>query len=255
MVNEGKLVPDDVVIELLNKRLQSCSSSGSAGYILDGFPRTQHQAEKLLKICDIQLALNLSLREEVLVEKCLGRRNCTHCGKGYNIADIHLVASEGRPEIILPPLSPPPECADHLEIRADDVEAVVRQRLEAYQAQATPVEEHFKQAGLLQDFEITSGIPETLPHLKALLEPFVSKLLLQRAHEDLEGEGRGGPRREPTRIRTSPFEPENSGSNITNGVRTYSNRSNWGHASWHVSTVTDTSSSFKSIIETLHSSF
>ena len=60
-----------------------------------------------------------------------GRRNCTHCGKGYNIADIHLPAgTNGQPEIVMPPLSPPPECAPHLEIREDDTEPVIRRRLE-----------------------------------------------------------------------------------------------------------------------------
>lgn len=47
----------------------------------------------------------------MLVEKCLGRRICKKCGKNYNVADIYLKASDdGRPEIIMPPLNPPPEC-------------------------------------------------------------------------------------------------------------------------------------------------
>ena len=50
-------------------------------------------------------------RPQVLVEKCLGRRLCKKCGKNYNIADIYLPASEdGQPEIVMPPLNPPPEC-------------------------------------------------------------------------------------------------------------------------------------------------
>lgn len=48
---------------------------------------------------------------QVLVEKCLGRRICKKCGKNYNIADIYLPASaDGQPEIVMPPLNPPPEC-------------------------------------------------------------------------------------------------------------------------------------------------
>jgi hypothetical protein len=47
-------------------------------------------------VTDIQLALNLSLRHEVLVEKCCGRRICSHCGKNYNIADIYLPADGDR---------------------------------------------------------------------------------------------------------------------------------------------------------------
>lgn len=50
-------------------------------------------------------------RPQVLVEKCLGRRICKKCGKNYNIADIYLPASaDGQPEIVMPPLNPPPEC-------------------------------------------------------------------------------------------------------------------------------------------------
>ena len=59
-----------------------------------------------------------------------GRRLCKHCGKNYNIADIYLPASGGRPAIALPPLNPAPECAGHLETRPDDTEAVVRHRLQ-----------------------------------------------------------------------------------------------------------------------------
>lgn len=67
---------------------------------------------------------------QVLVEKCLGRRICGKCGKNYNIADIYLPASEGRPEIVMPPLNPPPECAKFMEQRSDDTEEVIRNRLE-----------------------------------------------------------------------------------------------------------------------------
>lgn len=54
------------------------------------------QAQQLSRVTDIQLALNLSLRHEVLVEKCCGRRICAHCGKNYNIADIYLPADGNR---------------------------------------------------------------------------------------------------------------------------------------------------------------
>lgn len=58
--------------------------------------RTVPQAQQLSRVTDIQLALNLSLRHEVLVEKCCGRRICAHCGKNYNIADIYLPATGDR---------------------------------------------------------------------------------------------------------------------------------------------------------------
>eukprot|EP00878_Enallax_costatus_P016370 GHUV01017170.1.p1 GENE.GHUV01017170.1~~GHUV01017170.1.p1 ORF type:complete len:240 (+),score=39.81 GHUV01017170.1:92-811(+) len=129
IVSQGHLLPDEVIIKVLQQRLEQGQKAGEGGFILDGFPRTVPQAEQLSRVTDIQLALNLSLRQEVLVEKCCGRRICQHCGKNYNIADIYLPASRDRPEIVMPPLSAPPECEPHLEIREDDTPDVVLKRL------------------------------------------------------------------------------------------------------------------------------
>jgi adenylate kinase family enzyme len=127
IVNQGKLLPDALIIRVLTQAIQEASSSnngnngggapataaaacsssslssiqqqassggagGSRGFILDGFPRTRTQADALLSSTPIDLALNMSLREEVLVEKCCGRRMCSKCGKNWNIANIYLPA-------------------------------------------------------------------------------------------------------------------------------------------------------------------
>jgi adenylate kinase len=92
--------------------------------------RTVPQAQQLSQLTPIDLALNLSLREEVLVEKCMGRRLCRKCGGNYNIANIYLPAGPGRPEIVMPPLNPPEGCWDKLEVREDDKEEVIRKRLQ-----------------------------------------------------------------------------------------------------------------------------
>lgn len=73
----------------------------------------------------------------------------------------------------MPPLSPPAECAPHLEVRDDDTPEVVERRLQVYNAAAAPVEGFFRAAGVLLDFEITGGIPETTPRLMAALEPYI----------------------------------------------------------------------------------
>ena len=106
---------DDVVLGLLKGFLEeSCGASGSAsatqvlhgktidasgGYILDGFPRTAKQAEMLSEFQGVNLVLNLYLREDVLIEKCLGRRICPECNGNYNVADIYRPAENGKPEI------------------------------------------------------------------------------------------------------------------------------------------------------------
>ena len=67
---------------------------------------------------------------QVLIAKCLARRQCRDCGKNYNLADIDLPASDGKPAICMPPLLPPAACAAKLETRSDDNFATVKRRIE-----------------------------------------------------------------------------------------------------------------------------
>ncbi|KAK2076162.1 hypothetical protein QBZ16_001094 [Prototheca wickerhamii] len=180
IVNEGRLLPDNIILRVMRERMAHSQANGFSSFLLDGFPRTADQAAALNEFANVNLALNLDLREEVLIEKCMGRRICRHCGSNYNIANIYLPASESRPEIVMPPLDPPEACAPHLEQRSDDNEETIRKRLEVreggcfvvYHAEATPVEEYYAKQGVLVDFEITGGIPETLPRLLETLKPF-----------------------------------------------------------------------------------
>ena len=172
ITNTGKLLPYSMILRVIRERYSSAVEDGVDKFLLDGFPRTIPQAEALEEFADVQLALNLNLREEVLVEKCLGRRICSKCGKNYNVANIFLEASEDRPAIVMPPLDPPKECLPYLEQRADDKEETIRHRLQVYKTEAKPVEDFYRSRGALLDFEITGGIPETLPLLKNLLGPY-----------------------------------------------------------------------------------
>ena len=89
--------------------------------------------EILNEVTEIDLVVNLKLREDVLVEKCLGRRICSECGKGFNVASINAKAENGRPGMSMAPLLPPSHCASKLVTRADDTEEVVKERLRVYQ--------------------------------------------------------------------------------------------------------------------------
>lgn len=71
-----------------------------------------------------------------MIEKCLGRRLCSKCGKNWNVADIWRPATGGQAEVRMPPLSPPAQCAQFMTTRSDDTEEVVRHRLRVYQASA-----------------------------------------------------------------------------------------------------------------------
>lgn len=171
-VDRGDLVPDSLVTDLVKARLlegnNSSSSPSSNTFVLDGFPRTASQASTLLNsIARVPLALNLTLREQVLVDKCLGRRVCGKCGKGYNVADIMLPACEqtGEPAVIMPPMPPPRACEHLMEVRSDDNLATVRHRLGVYRREAAPLEAVFREAGVLVHFPVTGGVRETLPRL------------------------------------------------------------------------------------------
>ncbi|KAG0460481.1 hypothetical protein HPP92_020778 [Vanilla planifolia] len=165
IVNQGKLVPDEVIIDLLSKRLENGGSKGESGFILDGFPRTIRQAEILEGVTCIDLVINLKLREEVLVEKCLGRRICSQCGGNFNVASINMKGENGKPGITMPPLLPPPQCASKLITRADDTEEVVKERLRVYTDMSQPVEEFYRSRGKLLEFDLPGGIPESWPKL------------------------------------------------------------------------------------------
>ncbi|PKA60609.1 putative adenylate kinase 1, chloroplastic [Apostasia shenzhenica] len=165
IVNQGRLVPDEVIINLLSKRLQSGAAKGESGFILDGFPRTIRQAEILEGVTNIDLVVNLKLREDMLLEKCLGRRICGQCGGNFNIAAIDIKGENGAPGIFMPPLLPPPQCASKLITRLDDTVEVVKKRLRVYSEMSQPVEEFYLSRGKLLEFDLPGGIPETWPKL------------------------------------------------------------------------------------------
>lgn len=83
-------------------------------------------------VIDIDLVVNLKLREEALVAKCLGRRTCSECGGNYNVACIDIKGDNESPGLYMAPLLPPSECASKLITRPDDKEEVVRERLRIY---------------------------------------------------------------------------------------------------------------------------
>jgi adenylate kinase len=160
----GKLVPDALVLDILKARIKRGEESGERGFLLDGFPRTVPQAETLGEMVEVTQVLNLTLREDILVEKCCGRRECGECGKAFNIADIKS-EKPGEPTIIMPPLNPPDKCMGKMTQRPDDTEEVVRARLQVYKDATVPVEDYYRSKGLLSDFPIMGGIPETTPVL------------------------------------------------------------------------------------------
>ena len=86
-IDAGKLVPDDVIIDIVRDRL--AQDDAKNGYILDGFPRTVPQAEALEGIADIDAVIDLDVADEKLIDRLSGRRVCLKCGATYHICLLY----------------------------------------------------------------------------------------------------------------------------------------------------------------------
>lgn len=157
-IKKGELVPDDVTIKMIEKRLNQDDCKN--GYILDGFPRTIPQAEALEAVKQTELVLNFRLPEDIIIEKTLARRVCENCGKIYNVAHIK------RDNIDLPPLAPKKEnvcdkCGGALIQRKDDNMETIKDRLVVYKNQSEPLLDYYNKKGVLKVIDVI-GPPEVM---------------------------------------------------------------------------------------------
>ncbi len=146
-LDSGALVPDELTVDLVMDRIgqEDCRN----GYILDGFPRTIHQAEKLTEALtgkggEIDYAVNVDVPDEAIVERMSGRRMCPACGASYHVVNIP-PKKEGICD----------QCGAELMIRPDDQADTVRKRLEVYHQQTQPLIDYYKEKGLVVDVDGT----------------------------------------------------------------------------------------------------
>ena len=136
-IEQGALVPDDVVIGIVRDRL--VESDCAKGFILDGFPRTVPQAEALDKMgIELDRVLSLEVSDDTIIERMSGRRVCSSCGKTYHVASNP--SSKG--ELC-------EACGAALTIRKDDAPDVVRSRLEVYHSTTEPLKDYYQAKGIL----------------------------------------------------------------------------------------------------------
>ena len=148
-MDEGKLVPDDVIIGIITERVAEDDCKN--GYILDGVPRTIAQAEALEKagiVFDDVVSIEIS--DEVIMERMSGRRVCEHCGASY-----HLVAVPPKQEGICD------KCGGKLVQRKDEAPETVKARLEVYHKETEPLKAFYAQRGLLKSVENQATVEET----------------------------------------------------------------------------------------------
>ena len=136
-IEQGNLVPDDVVIGIVKDRL--AKSDCANGFILDGFPRTVPQAEALDKMgIMLDKVLSLEVSDEIIIDRMSGRRICSNCGKTYHVTSNP--SSKGDECEV---------CGTALTIRADDAPEVVRSRLEVYHSTTEPLKDFYQAKGVL----------------------------------------------------------------------------------------------------------
>jgi len=146
-MDQGLLVPDELVVELVVDRIQKDDCNN--GFVLDGFPRTIPQAEALDKALkgigqNMDYAIDVDVPDENIVSRMAGRRACLDCGATY-----HLVTIPTKVEGICD------KCGSKIVLREDDKPETVQKRLEVYHAQTQPLIDYYKKQNILKTVDGT----------------------------------------------------------------------------------------------------
>ena len=154
----GKLVPDEVVIGIVDERLRQDDCKN--GFILDGFPRTIPQAEALDRMgIAIDRVVDINVPDEVITRRVSGRRACLDCGSTY-----HIETKKPQVEGICD------RCGSTLVQRKDDLPETVLERLHVYHAQTEPLRDYYAAAGKLLVVDGQQGIQEIAEQTLELLK-------------------------------------------------------------------------------------
>ena len=154
----GKLVPDEVVIGIVDERLRldDCKN----GFILDGFPRTIPQAEALDRMgIIIDRVVDINVPDEVITRRVSGRRACLDCGSTY-----HIETKKPQVDGVCD------RCGSTLVQRKDDLPETVQERLHVYHAQTEPLRDYYAAAGKLLVVDGQQGIQEIAEETLQLLK-------------------------------------------------------------------------------------
>ena len=136
--NSGKLVPDDIITAILEKRIRTTLQKG---FILEGYPRSIEQAKQLDKMTRIDLVINLDVPDHVIVDRLSSRIQCKKCGAIYNERTM-------KPRL----LGRCDKCSGELFKRVDDQPGVILERLKIYKETSAPVVDYYRTRGVLKDF-------------------------------------------------------------------------------------------------------
>lgn len=156
-INDGKLVPDDVIVKIVKERLEKPDCA--KGFILDGFPRTTAQAEALTESgVKIDKVLSLEVDDEKIVERLSSRRECRECGAPYNVIS-NKPKTEGKCD----------KCGGELIQRADDNPDTIKNRLNVYHEQTEPIKSYYEKQGLLVTAQGEEALEDTTKNVARAL--------------------------------------------------------------------------------------
>lgn len=160
-VDKGDLVPDELTVQMLGDYIHEVDTG--AGFLLDGFPRTLHQAhalDELLKKDNhpVELAINVSVPDDVIMKRLTGRRVCPQCGTTYNVYS-QPSEIEGTCD----------HCKTALIQREDDKEETIRKRLKTYAEKTAPLIQFYEAKGLLKTVDNSGTFDEAWNQLKEVL--------------------------------------------------------------------------------------
>lgn len=163
-MDQGKLVPDAVVIGLVREKL--ADPSCAAGFVLDGFPRTVPQAEELGKaLASKSMALdrvvNFQVSREDVVRRLSGRRSCPKCQATFHV-DFAKPKADGVCD----------RCGESLVQRSDDQREAIETRLKVYDEQTAPLVRYYDDRKLLSPVDASGAVDVVFQHLSQVLAPY-----------------------------------------------------------------------------------
>lgn len=153
----GGLVPDELIIAIVNERIKQDDCKN--GFILDGFPRTTVQAEKLDDMVKLDKAIYINAPDDVMLERITARETCPKCGASYN--KISLPSKKaGICDV----------CGEALTQRKDDTLEAGKARLATFHEQSEPLVEYYNKQGILFEVDGMLGVEEVSKAIIAELE-------------------------------------------------------------------------------------
>lgn len=163
-MDQGKLVPDVVVIGLVRERLADPSCTN--GFVLDGFPRTVPQAEALGSVLlskgiTLDRVVNFQVSREDIVKRLSGRRSCPKCQSTFHV-DFAVPKVSGICD----------RCGEPLVQRSDDRREAIETRLTVYDEQTAPLVRFYQDRGLLFQLEASGTVDAVFQHLSRELAPY-----------------------------------------------------------------------------------